>query len=160
MSAIEYATRDAVAKLGDIDHEISSKDGKRPSKKEKNGTSTEDQDKVTAGFEIEMAKLAEESDFKVSNKGFVMGHYTSVNIDKYNILVLAGSLVDVKFLIKIPNFWARSDWRELVETAVRLAFVPLKENISRGVMVASRVSLMRNAPESVAITESLLRNTV
>ncbi|KAK8377996.1 hypothetical protein O3P69_018726 [Scylla paramamosain] len=108
---------------------------------------------VIGEFERQMAILAEMSNIMAANKGFVSVHYTALTIDRYNMIALCRSSVDVKFLIKILNVWIKSDWRGVMETAIDLVFMALKENISTGIMVALRVSLLQEAPESIAFAE-------
>ncbi|KAK8393528.1 hypothetical protein O3P69_006694 [Scylla paramamosain] len=58
---------------------------------------------VIGEFERQTANLAKMSNIMAANKGFVSGHYTALNIDRYNMIALCRSIVDIKFLIKIPN---------------------------------------------------------
>ena len=166
MSAVEYGTRDTISALSSLSAEQSTIDTKlrklltRWRNLVASNTDQWNTELVIGEFEREMANLAEKSNIVAANKGFVSGHYTTLTLDRYNMIVLCRSIVDVKFLIKIPNVWIRSDWRGVVETAVNLAFMSLKENISRGIMVASRVSLFQEAPESIASAERMLQHTV
>lgn len=117
-------------------------------------------DKTIETYERYAAELVELNRVAAANKGFVSGRYTAVSIDKYNFIVLARSLIDMKFLIKIPNVWTRGDWRGAIETAVELAFMSLKENVSKGILAASRVSMLRGASESLANAERMLQHTM
>lgn len=166
MSAVEYGTRDNINALSSLSSEQSAIDDKLRSLLTRwrnvveSDTAEWNTELVIEEFEREAANLAEMSNIVAANKGFVSGHYTALTIDRYNMIALCRSIVDIKFLIKIPNVWIRSDWRGVVETAVELAFTALKENISRGIMVASRVSLFQEAPESIASAERMLQHTM
>ena len=164
MSAVEYGTRDSTSALSSLNLEQSDID-KRLRKllcKWRNVVASDttewDTELVISEFEREAANLAEMSNIVAANKGFVSGHYTALTIDRYNMIALCRSIADVKFLMKLPNVWRRSDWRSVVETAVGLAFMPLKENISKGIMVASKVSLFQEAGESIASAERMLQH--
>ena len=161
MSAVEYGTRDNISALSSLRSEQSTIDAKLRELLTEwiESNDTGNTELVISEFERQAADLAEMSNIMAANKGFVSGHYTALTIDRYNMIALCRSLVDVKFLIKIPNVWIKSDWRGVVETAVDLAFMALKENISRGIMVASRVSLFQEAPESITSAESMLQHT-
>nr|BDT63243.1 MAG: wsv289-like protein [Hemigrapsus takanoi nimavirus]GBG35329.1 wsv289-like protein [Hemigrapsus takanoi nimavirus] len=166
MSAVEYGTRDSISALSSLSLEQRTIDDKLRTLLSKwkdmvvNNTNGWNTELVIGEFERQAANLAEMSNIVAANKGFVSGHYIPLTIDRYNMIALCRSIVDVKFLIKIPNVWIRSDWRGVVETAIDLAFMALKENISRGIMVASRVSLFQEAPESIASAERMLQHTM
>ena len=165
MSAVEYGTRDNINALSSLSSEQNAIDIKLRKlltdwKDKVSSTGECNTELVISEFERQVANLAEMSNIVAANKGFMSGHYTALTIDRYNMIALCRSIVDVKFLIKIPNVWIRSDWRGVVETAVDLAFMALKENISKGIMVASRVSLFQEAPESIASAERMLQHTV
>lgn len=159
MSAVEYGTRDNINTLSSLNSEQKKIDDelRKILSEWKNTSNTE---LIIDELKRRVANLAEKSSIVAANKGFVSGHYTALTIDRYDMIALCRSLVDVKFLIKIPNVWIRSDWRGVVETAVNLAFMSLKENISSGIMVASRVSLFQEAPESLTSAECMLQYTV
>lgn len=121
---------------------------------------TVDVNDILKEFEREAANLYEESIINSSNMALVSDQYSIVNIDKYGLVALARTLIDVDYFIKIPNMWAQNDWRGIVETAVNMAVIPLKENISKGIAVASRVSLFHDAPKSLGELEQLLQLSV
>lgn len=113
-------------------------------------------DFILKEFQRAAADLNEASIINSSNMAFVSNQYSVVNIDKYGLVALARTLIDVDYFVKIPNVWAQKDWRGVVETAVSMAVMPLRENISKGIAVASRVSLFHDAPKSLGSLEQIL----
>lgn len=83
-----------------------------------------------------------------------------VNIDKYGIIAISRSLVDVDFYVKLPNSWPSGNWRELVYSAVSLASIPLQVNISKGVMAASQAAMVYDSSIALSLTEKVLHNVV
>nr|AKS10638.1 wsv289-like protein [Metopaulias depressus WSSV-like virus] len=83
-----------------------------------------------------------------------------VNIEKYGIIAVSRSLIDVDFYVKLPNSWPSGNWRELVYSAVSLASIPLQVNISKGIMAASQATMVYNSSIALSSTEKILNNAV
>lgn len=156
MSVVEYSTRDQANALSSLNAEQCAIEKELRTLITNINKGNND----TCTLEQKLNQLNEYSKTVAANTGFVSGYYKTVTIDRYNIMALCRSILDVKFLIRIPNVWIRNDWKGVVETAVNLAFIALKENISKGIMVASRVSLFQEAAESIASAESMLQSAV
>nr|BDT63104.1 MAG: wsv289-like protein [Sicyonia whispovirus] len=95
--------------------------------------------------------LAERSKVAITTMGKV------VNLEKYGLLAVARSLIDVDFYAKIPNFWQGRDWRGLLYHAVSMVSLPLEENIARGFIAASQLLALNESSLALAEAEEAAR---
>lgn len=81
-----------------------------------------------------------------------------VNLDSLSMVAVARSLIDIDYYVRIPNFWTNRDWKRLIYTATAMATIPLRANISRGMMAASQSTILFESTFALSSAEETIRN--
>lgn len=113
-------------------------------------------ERYISSFDQLAAMLSKRRDIAAANIGFLSGHYYTVHLPNYKTVALVRSLIDIHFLLEVPNFWFDDNWPGLIETCVEIALNTLKTGITKGNLIAQRGLRQQQALKFAEKAEAIL----